>query len=78
MKFSVDLVNTALYHLEFLHEIDNLNLSQEIKAKAIYRYEKLWLPFYLKANEKSGLYPPNDIAFIWHCIQLLLINFLDF
>ena len=69
IKVSEDLAKTAVYHLDFLADVNSAKFSQEIIAKAVYRYEALWLPFYLKKNSNK-MYPPLDVAFIWHCHML--------
>jgi hypothetical protein len=76
ITFSVDLVKSALYHLEFLDEINSLKFNKETIAKAVYRYEKLWIPFYLKNNQQK-LYPPIDVSFIWHCHMLCPTSYQD-
>jgi hypothetical protein len=39
---------------------------------AIRRYEKIWLPLYAAASseERSGLVPPLDVAWVWHVHRL--------
>jgi hypothetical protein len=78
MQFSVNLVKSALYHLEYLDEINSLKFNKETIAKAVYRYEKLWIPFYLKNNQQQlKLYPPIDVSFIWHCHMLCPTSYQD-
>jgi len=78
MQFSVKLVKSALYHLEYLDEINSLKFNKETIAKAVYRYEKLWIPFYLKNNQQQlKLYPPIDVSFIWHCHMLCPTSYQD-
>ena len=69
-NFSLDLIESAINHLDFLQEIDSLNLNNYLIQKAVYRYETYWLPFYLKHSLSTDLYPPIDVAFIWHCHML--------
>lgn len=70
IDFSVDLIESALNQLDFLEQIDKLRLVFEgdIIKKAIFRYEKLWLPFY--AQHREIVYPPTDVLWIWHCHML--------
>ena len=69
IRLSFDLAKAALNQLDFLNEVNSLKhiFIGEIIDKAIYRYEKIWLPFYAKHCHNHKLYPPVDIAWIWHC-----------
>jgi hypothetical protein len=73
-KFSVDLINCALNEILFLREVNNSQISctnNDLIDRAIYRYEKVWLPFYSKNEDnKLKLSPPLDIEWIWHCHML--------
>lgn len=70
VNFRADLISLAKKQIEFLGFIDaeKKYYSGELLAKAIYRYERFWLP--LCANlEDSGhdlrrYYPPNDVAWV--------------
>jgi hypothetical protein len=70
---SLNLVDSALNHLQFIEFIDTrlIYYSEGVSLKAAYRYEKFWLPFYhsfISSGENPGdFFPPNDIAWIWHC-----------
>lgn len=68
---SVDLVKSAQLDLDFLKFINGKNFPPSILKKAVFRYEKIWLPLcekILSQNESlSRYYPPNDVAWIWHC-----------
>ena len=76
IKFSVDLQKQALKHLDFLEEVNNLRFDEATLAKAAYRYEKIWIPFYLKHySSHSQIFPPIDVAFIWHCHMLSPTNY---
>lgn len=71
IQFSVDLVPLASKTIEFIEFIHSKKTfySHDVLQRAIYRYEKYWLPFYNRlAAEKEDLsnyYPPFDIA--WVC-----------
>ncbi len=69
IEFSFDLVKAAIDHLEFLSEINSQKeiFDGDIIDKAIFRYEKLWLPFLALNSNASSLAPPLDVAWIWHC-----------
>ena len=73
IKFSLNLVELALNHLEFLEFVDHscTFYFSDVASKAAYRYEKYWLPFYawqIDAGENpENLYPSYDVAWIWHC-----------
>ena len=70
-KFSVDLINGALNEIHFLKEINDSPLpsNDELLDRAVYRYEKIWLPF-CAHYETNLLSPPLDIEWIWHCHML--------
>ena len=56
IQISTDLVQGALNQLEFLEEVNlvrNSLMREDILEKAVYRYEKLWLPFYSKFNDNK-------------------------
>lgn len=71
IRISFDLVPAAINQLQFLEDIQALPQLQETNflEKAIYRYEKLWIPLLLgsSASVQANLYPPIDVAWIWHC-----------
>lgn len=75
IKSSLDLVDLALKHLEFLKHIDKNGdyyySSDLVTRRAALRYELYWLPFYKSLTEAGespkNLYPAYDIAWIWHC-----------
>jgi hypothetical protein len=73
IEFNIDLEREALSLLNFLQLIYQKNQIQdeEYVKRAIYRYERLWLPM-LASNysNRANLYPPNDVAWIWHCHML--------
>jgi hypothetical protein len=67
--FSVDLVKLAQKQLEFLQYIDTAQLfyEQDLMKKALYRYEKIWLPMYASlVFTAKDVYPPMDVAWVWH------------
>jgi len=69
IEFSFDLVIAASNQLEFLTEINSVRdiFVGELIEKAIFRYEKLWLPFLASFSDTPNLSPPLDVAWIWHC-----------
>jgi hypothetical protein len=79
IEFTIDLVNEAKNQLEFLENIESLKsiFEGEIIEKAIYRYEKLWLPYAIENEElvKNELCPPVDVMWIWHCHMLAPIAY---
>jgi hypothetical protein len=75
IDFSLDLVNAIQNHLKFLKEIDDYNIFYEghFLDRALYRYEKLWLPLYssyLDEHTNKILHPPIDVSWVWHCHML--------
>ena len=72
-SFSVDLISTALSQLSFLREVDveGVLYGGELLKKALYRYERYWLPFCIdlesKGKNHTDYYPPLDVAWVWHC-----------
>ncbi len=90
IELSFDLVKAALNQQEFLTEINSVRhlFVGELIDKAIFRYEKLWLPFLASFSEMANLSPPLDVAWIWHChllapqsygkdVELITGKFLD-
>ena len=75
-KFSVDLINGALSEIHFLKEVNDSPIAindDSVLDRAVYRYEKIWLPFYAKEQVKATprkMSPPLDIEWIWHCHML--------
>jgi hypothetical protein len=73
IKLTVDLVQGALNHLEFLNDVNtsrSIIMQPHMLTKAVYRYEHLWLPFYSRLNKNNQLTPPLDIEFVWHAHML--------
>ena len=78
ITFSIDLIQGALNQLEFLKDISTKSSklhSTEIINRAVYRYERYWLPLCLKNKYEDQeklfkLYPPMDVAWLWHCHML--------
>lgn len=71
LHFGTDLVDQAASHIAFLKAVDgNHELRRpEVLKRALYRYEKLWLP--LAAEHPSEcLSAPMDIEWLWHCHML--------
>ena len=81
IKFSINLIELTISHLEFLDSIHREVLANDGRMikQAVYRYEKFWLPFYseqIQAGERAqNLYPPWDIAWVWHCHLLSPIDY---
>ncbi|KAK3102178.1 hypothetical protein FSP39_009388 [Pinctada imbricata] len=68
IRFSLDMVEAALAHIEFLTDVDKhpcLYHGQYVQ-NAISRYENLWLPLAAKHLDER-LTAPLDIEWIWHC-----------
>ena len=65
-KFSVDLINGALNEIHFLKEINDspLAFNEKLVDRAVYRYEKIWLPFYAHNASSAELSPPLDIEWV--------------
>lgn len=73
IEFSVDLVKAAQYQLQYLKRIDELGYFYEgdILKRALYRYEKIWLPLLVSnKNDDDKLIPPLDVAWVWHVHML--------
>jgi len=69
-KFNVELNIAAQQQLQFLKSVNFYSaLNDEnsvIIRRAIYRYERFWLPLLAK-NTTRNLAPPLDVEWIWHC-----------
>ncbi|XP_074308930.1 glycine-rich domain-containing protein 2-like [Silene latifolia] len=77
ITFSVDLVEAAKKHLNFLAVVDrNRHLYEDhVLKRAIYRYNAFWLPLLAKhlenpVTEEEPLVVPLDCEWIWHCHRL--------
>lgn len=71
LHFGTDLRDQSFHHIAFLKAVDNVaDLKKPyILKRAIYRYEKYWLP--LAADHlKQCLAAPLDIEWVWHCHML--------
>ena len=69
---SVDLVEEAKKHLEFLKNVDKVSkhLHQyHVVHNALRRYETIWLPI-VAANLNVFLEPPLDVHWVWHVHML--------
>ncbi|KAJ8302092.1 hypothetical protein KUTeg_021079 [Tegillarca granosa] len=68
MHASVDLVQGAFAHLEFLRTVDDYPCLFEgpYLKQALQRYETLWLPLAAE-NSTEILAAPLDIEWAWHC-----------
>lgn len=70
INFEVDLVSQAKNQLELLADIDKQRIFYEdqILERAVYRYEKYWLPFCIDLEDSgfdtNELYPPLDVAWV--------------
>jgi len=71
VRISFDLVQASINQIEFLEDVQALPQLFESTyiEQAIYRYESLWIPLLSISSEsvKDTLYPPIDVAWIWHC-----------
>ena len=66
INFSNDLVKQARNFIEILSHINSENSffnDGDLLQKALYRYEKFWLPFYVN-NLDQQYYPPIDVAWV--------------
>mmetsp|Transcript_25040 Transcript_25040/g.35041 ORF Transcript_25040/g.35041 Transcript_25040/m.35041 type:complete len:541 (+) Transcript_25040:188-1810(+) len=77
--FTRDLVSDSLLHVLFLRTLHATGISLERPTNnSLRRYCDFWLPLvaqYTKntigsSNEPTGLIPPPDIAWLWHCHRL--------
>ena len=88
--FSCDLMTNAKKHLDFLkfvHEyyvaLNDPNCSKS-SHESLRRYQELWLPLVSsvdikeKSETSSQLYPPPDIAWLWHCHRLAPKHYTDY
>ena len=68
--FGSDLASLAIKHVDFLAWIDSersIYSSEEQLKKAIYRYEKYWLPLCAQLDDEDfhlKYYPPIDVAWV--------------
>ena len=71
LKFSVDLHEQAECHIEFLRTVDRVQdlKKPSVLRRAVYRYEKYWLPLAIKYPNKC-LTAPLDIEWVWHTHML--------
>lgn len=71
LHFSVNLEQQSLYHIQFLKAVDENPLLKDpnILRRALYRYERFWLPLAAE-HQKDKLSAPLDIEWIWHCHML--------
>lgn len=71
-----NIIQSAIYELDFLREIDEARYfyDKEFLRRSVYRYEKHWLPFVQahSDNEQGDLElcPPIDIHWVWHVHML--------
>jgi len=67
------LIEQSRNLIEFLEDVDAIKVlySGEIINKAIYRYKEYWLPMLAHHfNDCKSIYPPIDVAWVWHCHML--------
>ncbi|XP_059140779.1 uncharacterized protein LOC131928710 [Physella acuta] len=71
ISINIDLVASALNHLQFLEECDKHTVLRDERflRQALYRYQYFWLPLAAK-HKKKVLEAPLDIAWVWHCHML--------
>lgn len=71
IHFGVDLVDQATSHIAFLKAVNsNKELRDpEVLKRALYRYEKFWLPLAAE-HPREYLSAPMDIEWVWHCHML--------
>ena len=68
--FSCDLVSMSFKHSYFLRTLHELGVShQKLGNESLRRYSELWLPL-VKGSPQEELFPPPDIAWLWHCHRL--------
>ena len=68
--FSVDLIQLARQHLEFLKVLHRNEMTRNTRSdESLRRYRNLWLPL-VHSNPNTLLIPPADIAWLWHCHRL--------
>ncbi|RNA09371.1 glycine-rich domain-containing 2-like [Brachionus plicatilis] len=74
---NIDLLESTRNQIEYIEYIINNEksiLSEQLIAKAIYRYEKVWLPLCQLVDSKkkqlSDYYPPHDVAWVWRSHML--------
>lgn len=75
IHISVDLASKARPYLDFLEGYlrnPSVWTSPNIIRRAIYRYERFWLPLVSDAKRQSNLEAPKDIRWIWHLHMLLV------
>ena len=73
IQLTADLVQGASDQVDFLKEINSIRdqlVNEQVLAKALYRYEKLWMPFQCQNGGDKLMTPPLDVEFVWHCHML--------
>ena len=81
--FSRDLMSNAKKHLEFLKAIHEYYIAyhdhdlNKGSHESLRRYQELWLPL-VAAHTTQQLYPPPDIAWLWHCHRLAPKHYADY
>ena len=71
-RISVDLVDEAQKHLDFLQRVYEVSSSLhqiQVMENAVRRYETIWLPI-VAQNRHMLLEPPLDVHWAWHVHML--------
>jgi Glycine-rich domain-containing protein-like len=90
--FSCDLLDNARKHLWFLKQVHaNTAISltdyytSPAAIESIRRYQDLWLPLVAATSGQGSnksvtvlLFPPPDIAWVWHCHRLAPKHYCDY
>jgi len=70
ISFEVDLIQKAIFELDLLqlfHHTPGIYDEENVR-RAIYRYEKYWLPLMVEYSSSQDLEfaPPLDVHWVWH------------
>ena len=66
-----DLVNSAFKYIHFLKRLHATGVTlQDPTVDAVDRYINYWLPLVDQHGSDKVLFPPTDIAWLWHCHRL--------
>ena len=71
-RVSVNLLKACKRQLNFLKLVDSHPcLYQEgVVRRAVWRYEKFWMPLAANYTGKDEIVPPLDVHWVWHCHML--------
>jgi len=81
IQFKRDLLQASMLELEFLREVDARGdlYSKEVVHRAVYRYEKHWMPFLAEVSSSIetdlNFCPPIDIHWVWHVHMLAPVSY---